>query len=80
MAQMTKSFAENLLKRVQEGKHINTTCWEEEQLIRGWLYWHEHVYEPRMKAFIAAHPVVEGSANSEAMQGGAFSPQSGSPK
>jgi hypothetical protein len=53
MAQMTKEFAESLLKRVQDGRHINTTCWEEEQLIRGWLYWHEHVYEPRMKAMAA---------------------------
>lgn len=50
MAQMTKEFAENLLKRVKSGQHINTTCWEEEQLITGWLYWNEHFYKPRMEA------------------------------
>lgn len=53
MAQMTKSFAENLLKRVKAGQHINTTCWEEEQLLIGWLYWHEKVYQPRMEALRA---------------------------
>lgn len=42
MAQMTKDFAESLLKRVQAGQHINTTVWEEEQLIRGWLSWYQH--------------------------------------
>lgn len=53
MGQITKEFAETLLKRSQSGKHINTTVWEEEQLIRGWLYWNEHYFEPRIKAFVA---------------------------
>lgn len=50
MAQMTKDFAENLLQRVRQGKHINTTTSEEEQLIVGWLYWHEHIYPPKVQA------------------------------
>lgn len=50
MGQITRDFAETLLKRVKEGKHINTTVWEEEQLIRGWIYWHENYYLPRFRA------------------------------
>lgn len=52
MAQMTKEFAETLLQRVQSGKHINTTVWEEEQLIRGWLFWYQrnHNYRAPEKA------------------------------
>ena len=52
MAQMTKDFALNLLKRVKSGQHINTTVWEEEQLLHGWLYWHQEKYEPAMKKIV----------------------------
>ena len=60
MAQMTKEFAETLLKRVQDGKHINTTLWEEEQLIRGWLHWYEVLFAPRMAA-LARTSAAEGA-------------------
>lgn len=70
MGQITKAFAENLLKRVQAGQHINTTVGEEEQLIRGWMYWHEHHYEPRIKAFVAdSLRNGIGTVGSEAAQG-----------
>ena len=52
MAHMTKEFAENLLKRVQSGKHINTTVWEEEQLIRGWLQYHDLIFKPRLDSLL----------------------------
>jgi hypothetical protein len=72
MGTITKEFAETLLKRTQEGKHINTTVGEEEQLIRAWLYWNEHYYQPRLKALVdqqkqGAHG---GIAGSEAMTRG----------
>ena len=41
MGQITKAFAEQLLHRVKGGQHINTTVWEEEQLINAWLRLHE---------------------------------------
>lgn len=73
MAQMTKDFAESLMKRVQAGQHINTTVWEEEQLIRGWLYWHEHDYQPRMKRLVEMQNVAPGGgigvAGGEALAG-----------
>jgi hypothetical protein len=50
MGTISKEFAETLLQRVQAGKHINTTVHEEEQLIRAWLYWNEHYYQPRLQA------------------------------
>ena len=50
MGTITKEFAETLLKRVESGKHINTTVHEEEQLIRGWLYWHENFYLSKVQA------------------------------
>lgn len=47
MGQITKEFAETLLKQVQAGQHINTTVWEEEQLIRGWLFWYQRNHNYR---------------------------------
>lgn len=66
MGTITKEFAETLLKRVQDGKHINTTVHEEEQLIRAWLYWHENYYRPRIEAFRLSAQSTEmqiGSSN-----------------
>lgn len=40
MGQITKEFAENLLSRIKDGRHIDTTLWEEEQLVRAWLKVH----------------------------------------
>ena len=73
MGQITKAFAENLLLRVQAGKHINTTVGEEEQLIRAWMYWHEYYYQPRLDALIAAQkqPIAAGGEGA-AMQGSSF--------
>ena len=53
---MTKEFAENLLKRVQSGNHINTTVWEEEQLIRGWLFWYQRNHNYRAPEAAANTP------------------------
>ena len=61
MSQMTKEFAENLLERVKAGKHINTTVWEEQQLIAGWLAWHEQIAVPRLKALAARQMEAVGS-------------------
>ena len=52
MGQITKEFAQSLLKRIDAGQHINTTLGEEQQLVTAWLYWHEHVYKPRMEALL----------------------------
>ena len=68
MGTITKEFAESLLKRVQAGKHINTTCSEEEQLIRGWLYWHEHVYLPKVQALRLYQGDAFAIASSDAAQ------------
>ena len=69
MAQMTKAFAESLLERVRSGHHINTTCWEEEQLLVGWLKYHDEIYAPRMEALAKTSAAEAGPATFGAAAG-----------
>ena len=70
MGQITKEFAEHLLKRLEAGHHINTTCGEEQQLVHGWLYWYENFYAPRMAKLVAQQTGPIESGPGAGMAGG----------